>query len=325
MPVRTLSEAIDNLYTTTWQNMKESAIDQIFDATPFWFWMKDKGRIERVEGGRHINEPLMYAKNDTIKWLVKGEAVSLNDKEILTTAKFDWRYLAVSIVRFLIDDQQNRGKNQIINFMNAKLDNAKLAMTDELEATLFQGAGSASTGIDGLQLLVKDDPTTNTTIGEINQSTYTWWRNKTKNMSGLSFSSNGIAEMRTMLNNVSQNNGNDRTDVILTGQTPYEYYEDAVLDFYRVTNNKLADAGFQNQTFKGIPMIWSPDCANTRMYFLNTNFLKLVVDPMLDFDMTSWKEIPAQPGDRAAQIVSCLQLTTNRRRVQGVMHTIDTA
>jgi hypothetical protein len=128
-----------------------------------------------------------------------------------------------------------------------------------------------------------------------------------------------------MLNNVSQNNGNDRTDVILTGQTPYEYYEDAVLDFYRVTNNKLADAGFQNQTFKGIPMIWSPDCANTRMYFLNTNFLKLVVDPMLDFDMTSWKEIPAQPGDRAAQIVSCLQLTTNRRRVQGVMHTIDTA
>ncbi len=81
MAVRSLTEAIDNLYTTTWQHMKDTVRDQIFDATPFWFWLKDKGKIKMVSGGRHINEPLRYAKNDNIVWLGKGGTVSLNDKE----------------------------------------------------------------------------------------------------------------------------------------------------------------------------------------------------------------------------------------------------
>jgi len=34
MPVVTLTEDLDNLYTTTWQNMKDTVLDQFFDATP---------------------------------------------------------------------------------------------------------------------------------------------------------------------------------------------------------------------------------------------------------------------------------------------------
>lgn len=322
---RELTESLDNLYTTTWQNMKQTAIDQIFDATPFYFWMREQGKVERVAGGRFLTEPLRYAKHDIISWLGKGDAVSLNDKEFLTVAKYDWRYLVASIVRFGIDDQQNRGRNQIINLMNAKLDNAMDGLIDTLETALFQGTGSETTGIDGLQALVADDPTASASYGDIAQDTYTWWRNKVKNMTGLSFATNGIAEMRTLLNNTMNNLRQDAPDLILSGQTPYEYYEDTVLDYYRVTNNKLADAGFMNQTFKGIPMVWSPACSNQRMYFLNTKFLTLVIDPMLDFDMTEWKPIPDQPNDRAAQIMTAVQLKTSRRRVHGVMHTIDTA
>ena len=107
-------------------------------------------------------------------------------------------------------------------------------------------------------------------------------------MTGLSFATNGVAEMRTMLNNCMNNLKMDAPDIILSGQTPFEYYEDTVLDYYRVTNNKLADAGFQNQTFKGIPMVWSPSIASTRMYMLNTNFINFVYDPMMNFDMTEF-------------------------------------
>ena len=286
MTVRTLSEAIDNLYTTTWQNMKETIRDQIFDATPFYFWLRDKGKIEHVEGGRFINEPLQYASSDSVEWVTKGSSVSLADKEFLTTAKYDWRYLAGSVVRFGIDDQQNRGKNQIINLMNAKLDNIRYSLIDQLETVLFQAAGGATTGFDGLQLLVQDDPTSSTEVGEINQLTYSWWQNKTLTMSGLSFASFGVSKMRTLLNNCTNNLAMDAPDIIVSGQTPYEWYEDSTLSYYRITNNKLADAGFMNQTYKGIPMVWSPGCASTRMYFLNTDFIKLVIDPMLDFDMT---------------------------------------
>lgn len=324
MAIRTLSTAIDNLYTSTWQNMKKKTTDQIFDATPFFFWLRDKGKIVSVSGGKHIEEPLVYAKSDLVEWVGKGDSVSLSDKEFMTTAKFDWRYLIGSVVRFGVDDQQNRGKNQIINYMNAKLDNIKLTLIDTLETVLFQAAGSQTTGFDGLQLLVKDDPATTTDIGEIDQGANSWWQNKTKDMTGLSFASNGVAEMRTILNNVSNNLNMDAPDIILSGQTPYEYYEDSTLAYYRISNNKLADAGFLNQTFKGLPMIWSPACDNQRMYFLNTRFIKLVIDPMLNFDMTEWKPIPDQVNDRAAQIVTAGQFTISRRRAQGIMHTIDT-
>lgn len=324
MAFNTLSEALDNLYTTTWQNMKDSVKDQIFDATPFYFWMREKGKIDNVEGGRFITEPLRYAKNDNVVWLGKGGAVSLNDGEFLTVAKFDWRYLVASVVRFGVDDQQNRGKNQIINLMNAKLDNARDSQVDTLETRLAAGAGSQSTGMDGLQLLVADDPTTGA-VGGIDPSTYTWWRNQTKNMTGLSFATNGISNMRTMLNNTRNNLNSDSPDLILSGQTPYEYYEDTVETRHRIIGSqKMLDAGFENLAYKGIPMVWSPSIA-TRMYFLNTNHLRLTIDPMLDFDMTDFKPIPDQPNDKAAQIVTAIQLVTGRRRCQGVMFNIDTA
>lgn len=327
-----LTEALNNLYTTTWQNMKSEAIDNIFDATPFWFWLRDKGKMRTVQGGRFITEPLVYDKNDNVQWITKGGTVPLNDYEFLTVAKFDWRYLTASLVRFWVDDQQNRGRNQIINLMNSKLTNTKEALSSEMETRLLAGTGSADNAFDGLQFLVPDDPTSASyDAGGIDPSTYTWWRNQQTNMTGKSWATYGVYYMRNMLNKCMNNRAMDAPDLILTGQQPYEMYEDTVLDFYRVTNNRLADAGFMNQVFKGIPMVWSPSCASAdisatagRMYFLNTRYINFVYDPMAFFDMTPWKSIPNQVNDVAAQILTAGTLTTGRRRVQGVIHTIDT-
>ena len=304
----TLTETLDNLYTTTWQNMKDEVADNIFDSTPFFFWLRDKGKMKKVNGGRFITEPLQYDKNDF---------------EFLTTAKYDWKYLYGSIVRFGVDDQQNRGKNLIINLMNAKMDNTKNNLVQTLETTLAASSASGDE-FDGLQLLVADDPTAGNVVGTINDSTHSWWRNQTKNMTGLSFAAQGESWMRNMLNNTSNNLGMDRPDIIVSGQTPYEYYEDTQMGYVQLVNNKLGDAGFENILFKGLPMVWSPSVADTRMYFLNTRFISFVYDPMMYFDMTEWKPIPDQVNDRAAQIITACTFTVSRRRCQGVLHTIDT-
>lgn len=325
MAVPTLTESLDNLYTTTWQNMKSTVRDQIFDASPFWFWLKEKGKLKTVEGGRFLTEPLQYAKNDNVSWIGKGGTVALNDFEHLTISQWNWRYLVGSIVRFGVDDQQNRGKNRIINLMMSKLDNTQNSLISEMESRLFAAGGSATAGIDGLQLLCADDPTASTSVGAINQNTYSWWRNQETDLTGSSFAANGVAAMRTMLNNCGNNLKMDFPDIILSGQTPFEWYEDVNLGYYQITNNKLADAGFMNQSFKGLPMVWSPSCADSRMYFLNTDYIYFQYDPMMNFDMTEWKPIPDQVNDRAAQIVLAGAFTVARRRCQGVIHTIDTA
>jgi len=322
MPL-TLTEQLDNLYTTTWEHRKGKAFDNIFTATPFWYWMKDKGKLKTEQGGRFIMYPIEYDMNSEIAWISKGEAVNLADYEFLTETKWDWRYLVASLVRFGIDDQQNRGKAQIINLMNAKMRNTDGALIDTLETALF-GAQSGKS-IEGLQNLVPDDSDGTEDAGGIDPLTYSYWRNKEKNMTGLSCSVHLVSQMRTMLNNCMNNKLMDKPDLILTAQTPYEYYEDETMEQKQIVNKKLGDAGFENIEFKGTPMVWSPACAATRMYFLNTNFLYLVYDSMMNFDMTNWKEIPDQVNDRAAQIIFACAFVITRKICQGILHTIDTA
>lgn len=324
MAVQTLSEALDNLYTTTWQHMKSEIADQIFDATPFWFWLRAHDGLDSVAGGRFLTEPLRFAKSDKVKFIGRGGTVQLSDKEFLSLAVYEWKYLVDSIVRFGVDDQKNRGRMQIINLVTAKLENSRDSLVDKIESVLFADNSADPLAFHGLQELAPDDPTAAGTFGGIDQVANTWWRNKTKNMTGLSFAVHGQSEMRTMYNNCGNNIASDFPNIIVSGQSPYEFYEDSVIEQKRIVNKTLGDAGFQNIEFKGIPMIWSPSCANTRMYFLNTKFLKFKYDPAMFFDMTEWKTIPDQVNDRAAQIVTAGNFVTGRRRVHGVIHTIDT-
>ena len=321
MPLQ-LTEFLDNLFTTTWYEMKDTLADNIYDGTPFWFWMRDKGKLRPQRGGRFITEPLRFAKSDNIRWIKRGSVVPLDDKEFMTTAFYDWKYLTDSIVRFGVDEQQNAGSSQIMNLMQSKLENSQDSLVSELEAVLF----AAQTGdkINGLQDLVADNPAAAVTIGGIDQSTNTWWRNRTKNMTGLSMAAWLVPEMRTLLNNCMNNLKMDAPDIIISGQTPYEAYEDSVIEQKQIVNKTLGDAGFQNVEFKGMPMVWSPSCASTRLYMLNTKFLMLIYDPAVYFDMTEWKAIPNQVNDRAAQIVSACNLVVSRRRCQGVMFNLDT-
>jgi hypothetical protein len=194
-----------------------------------------------------------------------------------------------------------------------------------METTLF----SSQTGMEmnGIVDLIADDPTTGTT-GGINSATYSWWRNQTVDFAAgyTTFVADGQGVMANMLNLCSNNLRQDTPDLILSGQVPYENYEELSLAYQQIVNKELADAGFTHQVFKGIPMVWSPAAANAgaeRMYFINTRFLRLKYDPQMNFDMTEWKPIPDQIQDRAAQVIFAGNLTTNRRKVHGVIHSID--
>jgi len=322
----TLTEALDNLYTTTWSHMKSEAIDNIFDSTPFWAWMKSNGRLKSVIGGRQILESVEYAKNDGVGFIGKGGTVSLNDREFLTQAVYDWHYLVAPLVRFGTDDQKNRGKTQIMSLMNSKLANAKNSLIDQLEISLCANVSASLTGaFDGLQVLVKTTDGQGTVGGiDSSQATYSWWRNQFT-VSSAGTMNLAIGDMRTMYNKCMNNRTQDAPDIILTDQTRYELYEGVALPttsvngVLRVSNTKMLDLGFDSIAFKNIPIIWSPQCLAQCMYFLNTRYLNFVYDPGMNFDMTEWKPIPEQVNDRAAQIVTACTMTTNRRRVHGVI------
>lgn len=316
----TLVEALDNLYTTTWQLRRKEIVDNIFQATPFWFWLTQQGKRRQETGGRRIEIPLMYGKNTTVTTFDRGDTFTIEDHEILTVAIYPWRYVAGSIIRYWVDDQKNRGKAAIMSLLNAKIENLRLSLIDKMEELLFQPNPGPKDPNSLLSIIRPQAPSAEgeDVIGEIDAFTHQWWQNKRKQATG-PFSTNGIQDMRNMFNTCSK--GNDVPDLILTEQQVFEAYEGELLEIYRIQDKTLADAGFQNLTFKGKPIVWAPRCPQGMMFFINSKYFEWVYDPYADFEMTEWKAVQ-NSLDRAAQVVAAGNLVCSNRARQGVLYDI---
>lgn len=320
MTIPSWSETVDTIFTTTWSYRQESAVEQAYLKTPFIYWLKTKNKVKSISGYRQIEVPVEYGDNETVRWITKGSTVPITDSELVTMTYETWKYISVSIMRWMQDDQQNRNKAAMINLAELKLNAAERALYEELERVVFAD-GSGANEPNGLQNLIYTAPTTGIVHG-LNRATYSWWRNQQKSATG-AFSLYGISDMRTCLNDVIKYSRAEIKDIALvTDQTTYEAYEEEGYEIYQLNDNTLFDAGFDSLAFRGRPLMWCPSAPSAKIYFINTNYFNLVIDPQYWMDMTEWKPIPNQAGDRAAQIVCTLNMICTRPICQLVYHTI---
>jgi hypothetical protein len=316
----TWSQAIDNMFTTTWAKRKTAAIEQAYLKTPLIFWLKEKGRVEEQKGYSRVEIPLEYGRNETVKWIGKGSTVPLTEGELFTMCYEEWKYVAVSIIRYGTEDQKNKGAAKIIDYVARKVNAAERSLWEDFERAMFAD-GTGLNEPNGLQNLIPVDPTTGTIHG-LNRATYEWFRTQTKASSGV-FSVYGISDIRNMLNNITKYSKSEVKDIFyVTDQTTYEAFDDMMLDIRQFHNQKLIDAGFEHLVYRGRPFMWCPSAPAAQIRFINPQYLKLVIDPDYFMDMTDWKAIPDQVNDRVAQIVCAMNMVTSRPITQGVLHTI---
>lgn len=311
------TQQIDDMFTTTWANRKTSAVDQVYLKTPFIFWLKEKGRVVDQKGYSRIEIPLKYGRNETVRWIRRGSTMPMVENDLLTMCYEEWKYIAVSINRFGIDDQKNKGAAKIISYVDEKLSSAETSLWEEFERVVFAD-GTGADECNGLQNLVAASPTTGTVHG-LDRATCDWFRNQTKTATG-AFSVYGISDMRNMMNNLTKYAKTDIKDIfMMTDQTTYEAFEDVMLEMKQFFNQTLMDAGFEHLVFKGRPLMWAPSAPSAKIYFINPSYLYLIKDPDYFMDMTNWKEIPDQVNDRTAQIVCAMNMVTSRPIAEGVL------
>lgn len=310
-----VTEQFDTLYSTTWQLMRKEVVDNIMTATPLTYWLRGAKRIRRETGGRWIGVQLMYAKNTTVKTVGPGGTVDINPVDPFTTAQFNWKWLAGSVIRLFAEDHMNAGENAILNLVKGKLKNLELSMIDKQESMGFgDGTGNGGLDFDGLGNLASTS--SGLTVGGINSTTQTWWDNTRRTYVG----ANGIRkELTTLYNNISI--GNDHPTLLLGHQAVFEMYEDSLTNVLRIQNNAFGDSGFEALGFKGAAFTFSPSIGSGLCYELNERYLELVIESGADYVMTDWKPIPNQL-DRVAQVVCQGNIVTNNRRMQGVLSSI---
>jgi hypothetical protein len=306
------------MFITTWAKRKAGATEQAFLKTPFIYWLRERGHVDNISGHTRIEIPLNYGSNETIAWITKGSTMSLADNNLLTMTYEEWKTVAISVMRWFDDDVKNRGKAQAINYVSTKLDTAERNIYEELERVMFAD-GTGSNEPNGIQNIISSTPTTGTLHG-INRATagYEFFRNQQKTSTGVA-SLYLVSDMRTCLNDVIKYSRSEIKDIaIVTDQTSYELYEDVCTDMKILQNTMMAEAGFDTIVFKGRPIMWCPSAPAGNMYFINTNYYKLVCDEAYFMEMTSWKEIPNQL-DKAAQIVCRLNAVSDRPIVNKVL------
>jgi len=272
------SPGLDEIVTTTLRYRSGKLRDNMSKNIALLSRLQDKENIAPVSGGRSIVEELEYAENSTFMYYSGDETLNVASSDVFTSAEYEWKQAAVAVKINGLELLKNSGREKVIDLLESRIKNAEKTMLNNLSTGVYSdGTGTGGKQIGGLQLLVSDAGTG--TVGGINSSTYTFWQNAVYD-----FSANGVAAsaltiqdaMNSLYLSISRNR--DVPDLIVADNTYFGYYWKSLQAIQRVTDEKMASAGFQTLKFMGADVVYDGGFSGTapsaHMYFLNTNYIK---------------------------------------------------
>lgn len=332
----TLTRTIDNAFVTTWYEIRKEAIDNILEATVMWAAFTGANIFTPQVGGEFITRTVKHDKSTAVN-VQKGDLFPQGEKELETMARWTWRYTAAHVQRSVFDDQKNNGPSKIKDLVGMRLQDARDSLEQKLEADVFRAIETAETGTapQGLNDIIPPaaSRTTGTYGGIARPTSYTTATNNVENPSGANAwwgpkykewvapqEVNMLSDMKTLYNSV--HNNQSPPNLIVTTQDLFELYEEFANDKTQIikdSTSMLVDLGFEVLRFKGKPLIWSPNVTADTMNFLNMDFVEIVFDPQLYFEMTEFKAIPLQ-GERIAHILIAHNMISDQLRRHGQLY-----
>tara|TARA_R100001163_G_scaffold15173_3_gene13797 strand:- start:2353 stop:3312 length:960 start_codon:yes stop_codon:yes gene_type:complete len=307
----------NEILSTTLKNYVPKLADNVFTARPLFYALTNGQTIRRINGGAKIVVPIIYGTNSTAGSYSGSDTIDTTAQTGITAAEYDWKQYAATVTITGIEEAKNNGEAAIIDLLEGKIMQAEQTIIQNMNTMFYSnGAGNGGKDFLGLNGLVGVGNDSGSAIGGIDatDSDNSWWRSSLTDQGGALT----LAAMSTMYNNVSV--GNDQPTIIITDQDEYEKYEALLQPNLRYTSADVADAGFQNLLFKGAPVTYDSDTnLDTKMFFLNTKYLRLVAHTETWFQPTPFVR-PTNQDARYAQILCYGQLTTSNRSRQGMLY-----
>lgn len=269
--------------------------DNVTDNNAALLKLKAKGNIRTFSGGHLIREELDFAENGNAVWFSGYETLPVGAADVLSAAEFSIKQLAVPIVISGLEKAQNSGPNGLIDLMEARVKNGERTMANYLASGIHSdGTGSGGKVITGLTALAPTDPTTGTYGGiDRSDSRWTFWRSQL--VDNTSAPTTIQADMNLLYARCSR--GTDHPDLIFSGNNAWMDYLASLQTIQRITDPKLAEAGFTTVKFMGADVVLDGGIGGNMdaddMVFLNTSYVHY--RPHADFNM-----VPLSPENRSA-------------------------
>ena len=308
------------LVSTTFRKHRKEIADNVSNNNALLRKLKSDGAYRKEDGGLSIVTPLDYAENATYQRYSGYDVLNISASDVLSAAEYQWRQIAINVVASGRELRINSGDSRIINLAKARIKNAIRTFNNNFSSDLYS-AGSLTNQINGLQAIVAD--TNTNTVGGIDASTWAFWQNTVLDASDVSVTpSSTTIENGLMLPLwLSLDRGpDDQPDLIVADNTYYQYFEGSQASLKRYTTAESANGGFVTLKYKNADVLFDGNSGipANHMYFLNTNYLQLVVHQ--DADMEIMDEMrPVNQDGSVTPILWMGNLTCSNRKLQGVI------
>ena len=272
------SPNLTEIVTTTLRNRRGRLADNVLNHNALLRRLKERGNVQMEGGGRTLVEEIEYAENSTFKYYSGFEELDIGASDVFTSAEYNWKQAAVVVVISGLERRQNSGKERSIRLLDRRLRNAEKTLMNNLSTGIYSdGTGSSGKQIGGLQSLVADDPTTGT-VGGIDRSSFTFWRN------GLyDFSVETVTPSATTIQGAMNDawlrvvRGSDKPNFIVFGTTYFSFFWNSLQAIQRIASDTEAASGFQTLAWYGpggrADVFHDDGVSAQKGYFLNTDFI----------------------------------------------------
>ena len=266
MPANTIgSLALDRVYSTTLQAVRDTVAMEIVQSNPLLFHMYRQGAV-MYEGGTECRLPVVLTESSNVSAISTYETFSTTPEDGPDTARYPtWYKNRASVIVDNTELSQNRGAYQIVNLLNAKMAIAKISLMNELSRQLFTSNTGAPKEIAGLPDFISSTGTVGT-VGGIVQSGYANWQNQ--NATITAFGTDGLDAWEQVYMDCSKKG--THPDIILVDPRVYRFFKRLVAPNQIERDNALWDQGFQNLLFEGTPVVPSEQLTGGEAYFLTT-------------------------------------------------------
>ncbi|MGB1215037.1 MAG: phage major capsid protein [Pikeienuella sp.] len=276
----TPSAVFTEMVTTTLRNVGKQISDNVSNHNALLRILKSKGHIHTISGGYEIQEPLEYAENGTYQRYAGYDQLNTQASDVLTSAKFEWQQGAIHVTASGREIRMNSGKEAMKKLVKARKKNATHTAANNMSVDIYSD-GSLSNQINGLANLIQTDG--NGTVGGIDASTQTWWKNQFKEMTGTNLAATpnatNAASMKADMNSLwlSLVRGTDKPDIIVMTHDFYTLYETGEQQLQRYADGELAKAGFETIKYKSANVVFDDNTnfgtTDEKAYFLNCDYL----------------------------------------------------
>jgi hypothetical protein len=322
----TPSSIFTEMVTTTDRHWGSKVTDNVSKHNALLNRLKEKGKIKTISGGYEAAEPLEYGENGTYQRYSGYDTLDTSASDVLTSAKYDWCQVALHVTASGREIRMNMGsKERMINLVKARKDNALKTAANNFSIDIYSD-GALTNQVGGLASIIQTDGTG--TVGGIVSGTYTFWKNKFKEMTGTNLAATpnatNAASMKADMNALwlPLNRGADKPDLIVASHDLYTLYETGEQQLQRYMNADLAKAGFAGLKYKTADVIFDDNTnfstTAEKAYFLNTDYIGITQHRDAQWTMDDEK----RPTNQDAIVVPMYwmgYMWVTNRSLQGVL------